>query len=72
MIVPNKTIHYETSILSKLPTILRILEDGQLSPATLYQKIRSEFADINQFLLAIDTLFILEKIEFKNGDLKLC
>ena len=72
MIVPNKAVSYEASILSKLPTILRVLKIEKVSPAALYHRTQTEFADINQFLLAIDTLFVLEKIEFENGDLRLC
>lgn len=72
MIVPNKAISYETSLLSKLPVLLRILEEEQLSPVNLYYKVRNEFIDINQFLLAIDTLFVLEKVVIENGELKLC
>ena len=72
MIVPNKAIPYETSLLSKLPMLLRILGEERLSPAILYYKVQNEFIDINQFLLAIDTLFVLEKVVMENGELKLC
>lgn len=72
MIVPNKAIPYETSLLSKLPMLLRILGEERLSPAILYYKVQNEFIDINQFLLAIDTLFVLEKVVIENGELKLC
>lgn len=71
MIVPNKVILYENSVLSKLAILLYLL-DKPISPRELYKNTNQYFQDTNQFLLTLDTLFILGKIEILNGDLHLC
>lgn len=72
MIVPNKAISYENSLLSKLPHILKALSNQSLSVLDLYQKSKKDFDNVNQFLLAMDTLYILKKIELVDGDIQLC
>ena len=70
MIVPNKAISYESSLLSKLPIILQILYHEQLTAVELYYRVHKDFEDVSQFILAMDTLFVLGKIELLDGDLK--
>lgn len=70
MIVPNKAISYEKSLFPKLPIILNILEKQSLTPIQLYQNVNKHFEDINQFLLTLDVLYILNKIDFTDGVLK--
>lgn len=72
MIVPNKAISYENSLLPKLPHILKDLSNQSLSVLDLYQKSKKDFDNVNQFLLAMDTLYILKKIELVDGDIQLC
>lgn len=71
MIVPNKAISYDESLMSKLPFILNLLNEP-ISPKLLYKKTNCQFEDISQYLLTLDTLFILGKIEFQNGELRRC
>lgn len=71
MIVPNKVISYEESLLPKLPDILVRLNEPT-SPKILYESIKHEFKDVHQFVLCLDILFVLGRIELKDGDLKLC
>lgn len=71
MIVPNKTIPYNASLLSKLPIILRRLYTPA-SPVELYHELRSNFDDLSQFLLTLDVLYVLGKITFDGRELKLC
>lgn len=72
MIVPNKAISYEDSLLSKLPHILELLSTQSVPALDLFQKSRKDFDNVNQFLLAMDTLYILNKIDYVDGDIKLC
>lgn len=72
MIVPNKAISYENSLLSKLPHSLKDLSNQSLSVLDLYQKSKKDFNNVNQFLLAMDTLYLLKKIELVDGDIQLC
>lgn len=71
MIVPNKTITFQQSLLSKLPALIVAITSGASNPIALYSAVSDEFDDITQFMLALDTLFILEKVEIVNeGNLK--
>ena len=72
MIVPNIAISYEESLLSKLPCILELLTIQGVSVSDLFQKLRKDFDNVNQFLLAMDTLYILNKIDYVDGDIMLC
>lgn len=71
MIVPNKTISYNVSLLSKLPIILNHLF-VPTTPVELYHKLRSNFDDLSQFLLTLDVLYVLGKIKFDGRELRLC
>lgn len=72
MIVPNKAISYEDSLLSKLPAVLKVLGHDSVAVLDLYHRAQRDFKDVNQFLLAMDTLFILDKIKLLDGDLSAC
>ena len=71
MIVPNKTIPYNASLLSKLPIILRRL-CTPATPVELYRELHSNFDNLSQFLLTLDVLYVLGKITFDGRELKLC
>lgn len=71
MIVPNKTIPYNVSLLSKLPIILRRLRIPA-HPVELYHELQSNFDDLSQFLLTLDVLYVLGKISFDGRNLSLC
>lgn len=70
MIVPNKAVPYEASLLSKLPILLQIISKEQIPVIDLYHRVQSEFENVSQFLLTLDTLFVLGKIDFIDGELK--
>ena len=72
MIVPNKAISYQKSLLSKMPLALSILKDRKTSPSELYHQMYIEFESIRQFVLMLDALFILEKITFDGKELIIC
>lgn len=69
MILPNKLIRFEDSVIAKLPYILIRIKDTDQSLATLYEATRKNFEDINQFVLALDVLFVLGRIRL-NKELK--
>ena len=71
MIVPNKVIPYEASLLSKLPIVLDCLEQP-VSPDSLYERVRGNFENVHQFVLCLDMLFILKRIDLDGGVLELC
>jgi len=76
MIVPSKAVTYEESLLSKLPYILETIGETPVSPYVLYQKLSSTnknpITELSHFLFAIDALFLLGKVVYRNGELQVC
>jgi hypothetical protein len=63
MILPNKLIPYNDSILAKMVYVLDVLVLDDENIGNLYNKIKDNFEDINQYILTLDVLFSLEKIQ---------
>lgn len=61
MIVPNKIIPFNESVISKLEFVLRELGDEE-ELINLYHKVERKFTGIDQFLYAIDALYALDRI----------
>ena len=62
MIAPNKFTHLDKSILGKLSHLIVEEVDEISLPELLDMKLR-KFTDVGEFILALDTLFILGRIE---------
>ncbi|WP_350029608.1 ABC-three component system middle component 7 [Caballeronia sp. ATUFL_M1_KS5A] len=60
MITPSKFISFEKSILSRLPFLC--VDADQISIRDLYALTADHFAAIDEFLYALDVLYILNKI----------
>lgn len=60
MITPNKITPFSRSVLSKLEVILSERDEDLIS---LYEATKSKFESIDQFMYALDVLFVLGKIE---------
>jgi hypothetical protein len=73
MIVPNKFISLDQSLISKLPELLASLETDR-SVLELYESNRHGFEDVSEFLIALDVLYVLGRIELDSGSgtLQLC
>ncbi|WP_139558309.1 ABC-three component system middle component 7 [Methylotetracoccus oryzae] len=61
MIVPNKFVSLDESLIAKLPHLLANLKDGE-SVLELYSATRDVYADVGEFLLSLDVLFVLGRI----------
>lgn len=62
MAFPNKFTSFDKSILAKISTL--ILEDaGSISLSELIKMRLDKFDDISEFMLALDVLYVLGKIE---------
>jgi hypothetical protein len=59
--MPNKAITLRESALGRTPIILRE-KASQATLGSLYDKVGKEFESIDQFLLAIDVLYLLGQI----------
>lgn len=62
MITPNKVVSIEKSALGLVGVILDQGPDP-LEIVNLYQIVSKQFESIDQFLLAIDLLYVLGRIE---------
>jgi ABC-three component (ABC-3C) system Middle Component 7 len=73
MIVPNKFISFDKSVLSKLHLVLDA-DFEYISISELFLKTSKYFEDVSEFIFSLDVLYVLGKIEFdrKTGILKKC
>lgn len=62
MITPNKVITLRESALGKTPVILKA-KAPLMNVADLYRSVHRDFESIDQFLLALDVLYVLGRIE---------
>ena len=63
MILPNKLISFHDCILGKTVYILNELGKTSCSATELYKRVVKHFDDLNEFIIALDVLFVLERIE---------
>jgi hypothetical protein len=63
LILPNKLIPFKDSVIAKIAYILNVLVANNESVESLFEKTNQFFEDVNQYILALDVLFALEKIE---------
>lgn len=64
MLLPNKLISYDQSILPKLPVVLKELKNGPLSVYELYKRVTKKMSGVSEFIDTLDYLYALGKIEF--------
>lgn len=62
MIMPNKFISFEKSVLSKLEVILNE-GDEDIEIYELYKITQRNFNGIDQYLYALDVLYVLGRID---------
>jgi hypothetical protein len=61
MITPNKVLSLDESALGRISVILREGPEA-IALNTLYHRVSDRFESIDQFLLALDLLFVLGRI----------
>jgi hypothetical protein len=61
MIIPNKFITFEQSVISKLSIVLA-KDFQEIEIGKLYAQTENDFDDIDQFLFALDVLHALGRI----------
>ena len=60
MILPNKLISFKDCTLAKTVFILDKLRDSDFSVIRLYEQVELYFEDLNEYILALDILYVLE------------
>jgi hypothetical protein len=62
MITPSKTIPFKDSVIFKMTYILDVeFEDASL--AELYKNTKGKFLGLDEFIYAIDILYVLGKVD---------
>ncbi len=67
MILPNKLISFQDCVLAKTIYILEKISDSDFSVIDLYEKVETHFEDLNEYMLALDVLYVLGKIKYNEG-----
>jgi hypothetical protein len=62
VIVPNKVLALGDTVLSKLPVILGE-GPSSVDVVSVYRELAGEFESVDQFLLTLDVLYILGRID---------
>lgn len=62
MITPNKVVSLEASAISRLPVLLGEGPSPIALPA-LWDRVHSSFESLDQFLLSLDILYVLGRID---------
>ena len=72
--LPNKTITYQDSVISKFPIVLKFLQNhNSIKAGSLYRSLKIYFSSIHVFIQTLDCLFALGKIKFdENSEVTLC
>lgn len=66
MRLPSKVTPYRKSALAKFPAVIKVLQQGEIRPGDLYQKVKRG-VDIADFIEILDALYLLEKVDFIPG-----
>ncbi|WP_257254752.1 ABC-three component system middle component 7 [Endozoicomonas sp. SESOKO3] len=62
MLLPNKFISFDESVLSKLYIIISAMEND-IAVSELYLKVEKKLNGIDEFIYAIDTLYVLNYLD---------
>jgi hypothetical protein len=62
VITPSKFVSLDVSVLSKLDVILQ-QGPGPLTIGALLARVRDDFESLDQFMLTLDVLYLLQKID---------
>lgn len=68
MLLPNKLIRYEESIISKFPIVLQKLSDKEhFKVEELFSSCKNYFTGVNIFIQTLDCLYAMNKIELNTA-----
>jgi len=66
VIFPDKLVSFQDSIIAKSVYILKELQNNELVVSDLFIATKEYFEDVSEFLLALDTLYLLGKINLND------
>lgn len=69
MIVPNKVIRLNESIIGKMTIILKFLSEKEMTVKELFFITQDYFDEIDEFIYSLDALFLLDviQVDFDKG-----
>ena len=65
MILPNKSVSLDSSALGLSGHILKLGPDPH-KLGDLYKKVERNFEGVDQFLITLDFLFVIGKVDFRS------
>lgn len=65
--LPNKIISVADSLIWKLPYIIDIVKKGDIAVEELFSSVMHRFEDASEFILCLDALYLLDRIEFDDN-----
>lgn len=68
MRLPSKVTPYKDSIMAKFPLVLAMLEQEDLTPTELYEKIKSKVNGVSELVEILECLFVLGRIELLDDE----
>jgi dynactin complex subunit len=63
MIVPDKIIRFNESIIGKMPIILKNISRRDMTIKELFSTTQDYFEEIDEFIYSLDVLFLLDAIK---------
>lgn len=72
MILPNKSLPFKRTVIFKMISILDV-DFEQMPVSELYKKTKNKFDNLDEFVCALDVLYVLDKVEINEiGIVKKC
>ncbi|MGR6341494.1 ABC-three component system middle component 7 [Priestia megaterium] len=69
MIVPNKVVRFNESIIGKMTIIIKFISEHDMTINELFFITQDYFEEIDEFIYSLDVLFLLDaiKVDFDKG-----
>ena len=67
MLLPDKMIRYNESVISKfVPVLQAMILNERIFPEQLYKNVKKHFSSLSEFIQTLDALYALGKIDIDN------
>lgn len=68
MRLPSKVTPYKDSILAKFPVVLAALQECDMTPSELNNKVKRSISTAAELVEILDCLYVLGKVELLYGE----
>ena len=68
MKLPSKVTPYKDSILAKFPVVLATLQECDMTPSELNNKVKRSISTAAELVEILDCLYVLGKVELLYGE----